>query len=234
MVSLTFPSPHYPQSNGAAERAVRTAKYILRQPEPCLALMGYRAAPLAATGESPARLMTGREIRTTVPVLEKTLLPRPFSPDRVYMKDTTAKDPYRFYYNRWHSARALPDLHPGQTVRVKLDGEKGWTTPARVISKSKEPRSYLVEIDNGNVTCRNRRHLQTVPETEPSADQRSAQATASQQNSGSPQPDLTAVPEPPVSLPPAGLPSGSPLPPSTPVRRSSRGRKIKVPLRFQD
>lgn len=105
-------SPHYPQSNGAAERAFQTAKYILKQTDPCLALMGYRSTPITATGESPAQLMNGRQIRTTVPVLEKTLLACPFNPDQVYMKDATAKSSYRFYYNCRHSAHALPELHP--------------------------------------------------------------------------------------------------------------------------
>lgn len=196
--------------------------------------MGYRATPIAATGVSPAQLMTGRQIRTTVPVLEKALLPRPFNPDQVYMKDATAKSSYRFYYNRRHSARVLPELQWGQAVGVKLDGEKGWTTPARVISKSKEPRSYLVEMANGNVTRRNRRHLQTVPETKPPAEQQSAQPTASQQDSGSPLTDVTAPPKSQVSQLPAGPYSESPLPPSTPVRRTSRGREIKVPLGLRD
>lgn len=38
-----------------------------------------------------------------------------------------------------HSAHPLPELHPDQQIRVKLDRVKGWKTPATIISKSKEP-----------------------------------------------------------------------------------------------
>ncbi|CAI5695044.1 unnamed protein product [Oreochromis niloticus] len=184
-----------------------------------------------ATGASPAQLMTGRQIRTTVPVLEKTLLPSPVNRDTVCQRDAAAKDSYRFFYNRRHSARPLPELLPGQDVVVKLDGEKGWTTPAKVISKSKEPRSYLVEMANGNVTRRNRRHLLPVPGT---ADPEEQQQSTVPATPTTPTKGAAASQEPPVRqvLPVPVL--GSPLHPTTPVRATSRGQEIKVPLRFRD
>lgn len=94
-------SPHYPQANGAAERAIQTAKHLLKQPDPCLALMCCYA--IAATGASPAQLMTVRQIHTIVLVLKKILLPRQVNWDLVKQRDTAAKEAYRFFYNRRHS-----------------------------------------------------------------------------------------------------------------------------------
>ncbi len=54
-------SPHFPQSNREAERAVRTIKNLLKKSgDPYLALMAYRAAPLA-NGYSPSELLMGRK-----------------------------------------------------------------------------------------------------------------------------------------------------------------------------
>ena len=60
-------SPRYPQSNGEAERAVRTMKGILKRNDAQhIALMVYRSTPLQK-GLSPAEMLMGRILRTQLP-----------------------------------------------------------------------------------------------------------------------------------------------------------------------
>lgn len=125
--------------------------------------MRYRATPISATGASPAQLMTRGQIRATLPMLDEKLQPQHISYEQVIQQDNKAKEANQFFYSRRHSAHVLPELHPGQSAKVKLDGEKGWKTPAKVMVKSLEPISDVIRTDNGTVNSRNRRHLQVVP-----------------------------------------------------------------------
>jgi len=162
-------SPYYAQSNGDAQRAVQTAKRILKQSDPFTALMSYRATPIQATGMSPAQLMMGRQIRTTVPTLESHL--RPEWPDlrQVRKADKNAKRTYRKYYNKRNGVRTLPEIQPGTSVAVKMDAERGWKRSGTILRKFESPRSYLIQSETG-VLLRNRRHLMpTVSDTEPAS-----------------------------------------------------------------
>ena len=57
-------SPHYPQSNGLAERSVKTVKSLLdKSADPYIALLSYRTTPFPWCGLSPAELyIHGKEV----------------------------------------------------------------------------------------------------------------------------------------------------------------------------
>lgn len=56
-------SPLYPQSNGMAERAVKTVSDLIRSsPQLDTALLAYHSTPLEH-GYSPAQLLFGRRVR---------------------------------------------------------------------------------------------------------------------------------------------------------------------------
>jgi transposase InsO family protein len=160
-------SPHNAQGNGHAERAVQTAKRILKQNDPLIALMCYRSTPCSTTGASPAELLMGRKIRTTLPTLERNLQPSWPDGQRIRQKDEAEKKKQAFYYNRRHGARPLPPLQPGGNVLTKLDHQKSWTAPAVVTAESVTPRSYIIQTQQGARLRRNRRHLQEMPAPQP-------------------------------------------------------------------
>ena len=109
-------SPIYPQSNREAERAVRTVKQILsKNQDHQRPLLAYRTTPLAH-GVSPAELLMGRKLRSTVPA--PPLILKPKWPDlHVFrIKDTKLKENQKEAYGARHRAKELPILEPGQRV----------------------------------------------------------------------------------------------------------------------
>ena len=162
-------SPHHSQGNGLAERAVQIAKKILSQDDSNLALMTYRATPVPATGYSPAQLLMGRQMRTTLPVLKEKLKPQWPPMRKLKVNDQKAKSRYTTNYNRRYSVRPLSTLAPGQSVYMKLDQDKHWDTMATVVHGHQDnPRSYIIKTSEGKLFRRNRRHLK--PERTTNAD----------------------------------------------------------------
>ncbi|KAJ8009582.1 hypothetical protein DPEC_G00090370 [Dallia pectoralis] len=211
-------SPHHPQANGEAERAVKTAKHLLNQTDTFLALLSYRSTPLQATGVSPAQLMLGRQLKTPVPTLEKLLVPKWPSFKMVKEKDKRAKDSYKRSYDRRNNTDPLPELKPGDIVSVKLDKDRGWTTPATVIQHSGTPRSYLIHTEKG-VLRRNRRHLRLLKQPIVfTADEEEEVAETGHTDRDSQEVVKTNSPETPRSL----------------VQTTSRGRVIRPNTRYKD
>ena len=114
-------SPYYPQANGEAERervrAVKTAKDILKQGDLFLAPLINHSTPIPALGASPAELMFGQKLQTTLPTIPSTLRPGFVNHDTVREHDGATKHQQKKYFNR--RAHPLPELHPGDPVLVK-------------------------------------------------------------------------------------------------------------------
>lgn len=150
-------SPLYPQSNGEAERAVKTIKGLLKKEgDPYLALLSYRATPLQI-GFSPSELLMGRKLRTTVPTTRQQLVPRVPDSTLVRNRDKQQKQRQERTFNRRHGARELPELVPGDTVWVPDRNSEA------TVQDETNPRSYEIETADGNYR-RNRRDLIQLPE----------------------------------------------------------------------
>ena len=120
-------SPKYAQSNGMAERAVQTAKSLLKKAtDPYLALLSYRSTPLD-NGYSPAQILMGRQIRSTVPVTKASLQPQTPDAYKLQQSDHNYKDRQASYFNKHHRAREkerwrtndhvwVPDLRSNATI----------------------------------------------------------------------------------------------------------------------
>src|SRR5436190_8769021 len=84
-------SPHYPRSNGLAEKGVHLAKNMLKKSKEerkdiQLYLLNYRNTPLAGLNVSPSQLMMNRNLRTKLPVQNHSFKPQ-IVQENVYKKN---------------------------------------------------------------------------------------------------------------------------------------------------
>ncbi|ESO98100.1 hypothetical protein LOTGIDRAFT_174356 [Lottia gigantea] len=108
-------------------------------------------------GASPAQLLMGRQLRTTLPTLSRNIKPRWPNLKNVRGRDRDHKDRKKRNFDYHNSSRDLKELNPGDNIIVKLDWEKRGT-PGVVIRKCAQPRSYMIRTKYG-LFRRNRRHL---------------------------------------------------------------------------
>ena len=148
-------SPRYPQSNGAAERAVKTVKSLLtKNDDPYVALWGYRSTPLE-NGYSPAELLMGHRLRTTVPVHSSQLIPRLPRASQLREEEKIRERQQRNFDKR-HRALELTPLQPGDCVWIPDTESEG------TVTGETNPRSYTVRTPSGSLR-KNRRHLISLP-----------------------------------------------------------------------
>ena len=162
-------SPHYPQSNGHAEAAVKSVKHLILKTAPSgnidnedfdRGLLELRNTP-GVSGRSPAQVLYGRPLRSCVPAH-----PESFSEEwqaksedcdrRAAARAQQIKSQYDQH------ARPLSRLSIGQTVRIQDPISHRWNKVGVVMSCGRS-RDYEVRLPSGRVWWRNRRFLRPVP-----------------------------------------------------------------------
>ena len=88
-----------------------------------LALLDHRNTPTEQTNLSPVQRLFSRRTRTLLPMSTKLLKPdhHPVDKDKLI----SAQDKQASYYNK--ISRPLPEIQPGDVVRLKLPGENTWS-----------------------------------------------------------------------------------------------------------
>jgi len=152
-------SPHYPQSNGQAESAVKAMKSLVKKSKDLYkGLLAYRSTPLQH-GYAPATIMMGRMVKSTLsahPASLKTIGQEDFVAKRRKQHETQ-----KHYHDR--GKREMKELEYGQEIRIWNEKTGNWSTEGTVTG-TVSPRSYLVDTPDGGQYRRNRRQLKEKPQ----------------------------------------------------------------------
>ena len=141
-------SPHYPQSNGLAESMVKVSKNLIekavRQDLPWnQLLLDYRCTPISSEIPSPAEILFGRKLRSSI-----SILPSQVMNDRISkQRGLITKKEGKFYTNTndfQDRIKALP-FEAGQNVWLQ-NSDSRKCEEAVIREKCKEPNSCMVEI----------------------------------------------------------------------------------------
>ena len=122
---------------------MRTIKTLLsKNDDPLLALLTYRSTPLQ-NGYNPTKLLMGRQLRTTLPAISKTLQPKLLNKRNLQCKEEDVRDKRQVHYNHCHRARDLKSLLPRETVWVPDRDAEG------TVVEESSTRFYTVQTPNG-------------------------------------------------------------------------------------
>ena len=150
-------TPHYAQSNGLAESAVKSMKKliiktteggVLDKERFLKGLIEFRNAP-RSNNCSPAQEVFGRETRTLLPRCQDALKGQCLTPD-------ASGFDHEAHYNK--TAKPLPPLSIGDKVFIQDTISKKWSRQG-VIVKVNKYRDYKVKLSNDRLITRNRRFL---------------------------------------------------------------------------
>ena len=143
-------SPHYPQSNGLAEKYVQIVKNLFYKAKEegkdlYQSLMVYRNTPLSSSLQSPMQILASRSARSNLPMSNAARKQKGLNCEQLRDKSKNEQVPSH-------------DLHLQQAVMYQDSNDKRWY-PATITRLCQEPRSYLITTKNGVQYRKTQAHL---------------------------------------------------------------------------
>ena len=179
-------SPNRPQGNGFVERQIQTVKKVIMKAHTSgndiqLALLYFRITPISLKIPSPAEMLFGRRLKSTmVSHISNTLTEKEEIQEELMKRQSVQKK----QFDKHARKQDLPHLVKDQQVLIQNQRSMRWE-PAVVQNTTADSRSYVVRLANGNVVRRNRQHIRHLPNISPTL------PPAIQDNARHPQVDLS-------------------------------------------
>lgn len=162
-ISLWHSAPYAPQENGMVERsmqsltkALQTGKVLKMPPKEAIAQMvyAYNHQPHSVTGETPANVLFGREIRGYLPVLAHHKI---LTEDQIRTNDAASKEKGKIYID--NKRRALEsDIQVGDSVTITNRKRSNKLDPPNVATKlrviERENRHLTMQSEDGQIVTR--------------------------------------------------------------------------------
>ncbi|UYV80893.1 hypothetical protein LAZ67_19002112 [Cordylochernes scorpioides] len=121
-----------------AEAGVKIAELILKKnQDPSLGLLEYRSTSLE-NGYSPAELLMGRKLRTTLPIAPENLNPKLVDSQTLKRKEGRRRKDMKSRYDRRCGATDMEELSEGRYINVQTHT----TSDYRIATKWLEDRHY--------------------------------------------------------------------------------------------
>ena len=170
-------SAYYPQSNGRAEAAVKTAKRILMNntgpggslntDKVSVALLQYYNTPLRDINLSPAQLAIGRQLRDGIPVDRQHYKVNYNWRRTLREREVKLAEAHREVVRKSGEHRTLLPISTGKRVWVENQVSLKWDRSGTV-TEALGNRQYTVRLDgSGRLSRRNRKHLKIINEPAP-------------------------------------------------------------------
>ena len=166
-------SAFYPQGNGRAELAVKSAKRLLHENvnldgslnsyKACRALLQYRNTPIKYVGLSPSQLLFHRNLRDGLPMDPRTLRPSKLWLIAADKREEALRERNLTMAQRYNrTTHVLYEISIGRTVLIQDNGKNGnWSRSGVVVDF--ENRNCLIRMDgSGRIISRNRRFIKPV------------------------------------------------------------------------